>query len=262
MIDKERITSHIKDLELKKTVYKVIDKALGVLKNYDYRYTDFLNPYELKNCIAVLNSIDDIKYSVYGGYSGSERNVIYIYPYYVSEEDIDSPISALMIEGNFKFKEVSHKDYLGSILGLGIKREKIGDILIHTNFCQVVVQNDIKDYIFLNMTKVARNNISVKEISISDIKKVDMNYKEIGFTVSSNRIDCIISSIHNISRQDANKIISSNRVYVDYEPINNISKKIEKNSLISVRGKGRCIISDIGDINKKGRLRIKAKIIL
>ncbi len=262
MIDKERITAHINDLDLKKTIYKVIDKALGVLKNYDCRYTDFLNPYELKNAIAVLNSIDDIKYSVYGGCGGSERNVIYMYPYYVPEEDIESPISALMIEGNFKFKEVSHKDYLGSILGLGIKREKIGDILIHKNFCQVVVQNDIKDYIILNMTKVARNNISVKEILISDIQKIDINYKEIGFTVSSNRIDCIVSSIYNISRQEANKIISSNRVYVDYEPINNISKKIEANSLISVRGKGRCIISDIGDVNKKGRLRIKAKIIL
>ncbi|CAH2212777.1 YlmH family RNA-binding protein [Tepidibacter aestuarii] len=262
MVDKGRITSHIKDLDLKKTIYKVIDKALGVLKNHDYRYTDFLNPYELKNAIAALNSIDDIKYSVYGGYDGSERKVIYIYPYYVSEEDIDSPISALTIEGNFKFKEVSHKDYLGSILGLGIKREKIGDILIHKSFCQVVVQTDIKDYIILNMTKVARNNISVKEISISEIKKVDINYKEIGFTVSSNRIDSIVSSIYNISRQEANKIISSNRVYVDYEPINNISKKIDVNSLISVRGKGRCIICDIGDVNKKGRLRVKVKIIL
>lgn len=262
MTDKERITSHIKDLDLKKTVYKVIDKALGVLKNHDYRCTDFLNPYELKNSIAALNSIDDIKYSVYGGYDESERKVIYIYPYYVFEEELECPIGALTIEGNFKFKEVSHKDYLGSILGLGIKREKIGDILIHTNFCQVVVKNDIKDYIIFNMNKVARNNISVKEISISDIKKVDIKYKEISFTVSSNRIDSIVSSIYNISRQEANKIISSNRVYIDYEPINNVSKKVDTNSLISVRGKGRCIISDIGDVNKKGRLRIKAKIIL
>ncbi|WP_242967839.1 YlmH family RNA-binding protein [Tepidibacter mesophilus] len=262
MIDKERITSHINDLELKKTLYKVIDKALAVSKNHDYRYTDFLNPYELKNSIAVLNSIHDVKYSVYGGYDESERKVIYIYPYYVSEKDLDCPISALMIEGNFKFKEVSHKDYLGAILGLGIKREKIGDILIHKSFCQVVVQNEIKDYIIFNMTKVSRNNIEVKEISISEIEKIDINYKEIGFTVSSNRIDSIISSVYNISRQEANKIISSNRVCVDYEPINNISKKIEENVLVSVRGKGRCIISDIGDVNKKGRLRIKAKIIL
>lgn len=262
MIDKERLTNHIKNIELKTVLYKIIDKAIGILKNHDERYTDFLNPYELKNAVSVLNGIDDVKYSIYGGYKNCERNLIYIYPYYVDERDLDIPIKALEVRGNFKFKEVSHRDYLGSILGLGIKREKIGDILIHENFCQIVVQRDICDFILLNFKKVGNNNVSINEIDILNLKDSASQHKEISFTASSLRLDCIISGIYNLSRQDSNKYILGEKVYVDFEPVNSISKNITNGNLISIRGKGRAVISEIGDLTKKGRIKVKAKIIL
>ena len=78
-MDKIKLTNHIKDIELKNKMFKVIDKANSCLKNYEVKYTDFLNPFEIKNAVAILNSFDDIKYSVDGGYDDSERKVIYIY---------------------------------------------------------------------------------------------------------------------------------------------------------------------------------------
>ncbi|SHH11741.1 YlmH family RNA-binding protein [Tepidibacter thalassicus] len=262
MVDKERITNHIKDLELKNTLYKVIDKAIGVLKNHDYRCTDFLNPYEIKNAISILNAVDDIKYSIYGGYEKSERKVIYIYPYYIFEQDLDIPIKVLEITGNFKFKEISHRDYLGAILGLGIKREKIGDIIIHKDFCQVIVKKDICDFLLLNLNKVGNNSVKIKEIDISDIKYSEPEYKEVSFTVSSQRLDCIISGIYNLSRQESSKIVLSQKVYIDFELVNTTSKAVKEGSLISVKGRGRAIISEIGNYTKKGRVKVKAKIIL
>jgi RNA-binding protein YlmH len=262
MLDKNTLTNHIKDIELKNKIYKVIDKSIGVLKNYDYRYSEFLNPYELKNAIAALNAIDNISYSVYGGYEKAERKLIYIYPFYVNKEDINKPIKAIKISGNFKFRKVSHRDYLGSLLGLGIKREKIGDILIHENFCQVIVCEDICDYIVLNLEKVGNNTISLEEIDLDNLIYSEPEYKEVNFTAASSRLDTIISGIYNISRQESSNYINSEKVFVDYEKITSASKSIKENCIISVRGQGRAIVSQIGDYTKKGRLKVKAKIII
>ena len=261
-MDKIKLTNHIKDIDLKNKMFKVIDKANSCLKHYDVKCTDFLNPYEIKNAISILNSFDDIKYSVDGGYDNAERKVIFIYPYYMQYEDIEHHLDIVKIEGNFKFKEISHKDYLGAILNLGIIREKIGDIIIHDRFCQVIVSNGICDFLTINLNKVSRNKVTVKKISRADIVQNLPTYKDISFTVSSKRLDCIISGLYNISRQDSLKYINGERVHVNYEKITSPSKDIEDNSLISVRGKGRSIIEKIGDITKKGRIKVQAKLII
>ena len=261
-MDKLRLTNHIKDIELKNKMFRVIDKANSCIKNYEVKQTEFLNPYEIKNAVAILNSESDIKYTVEGGYENSERSVIFIYPYYMEYSDIEESLKFIQIEGNFKFKTISHKDYLGAILNLGIKREKIGDIIIHENLCQVIVSSDICDFIIMNLTKVSRNNVFVKEISKQEIIKSELNYKDIAFTVSSDRLDCIISGLYNISRQDSLKYINGERVAVNYEKITSPSKEIKDNALISVRGKGRAIVVKVGDITKKGRVKVQAKLIV
>ena len=200
-MEKLKLTAHIKDIELKNKMYKVIDKANSCLKNYDIKATEFLNPFEVKNAIDILNSESDLKYKVDGGYENAERQLIYIFPYYIEEDDVESDLRVIQIEGNFKFKAISHRDYLGALLNLGIKREKIGDILIHDNFCQVVVSEDICDFIIINLDKVSRNKVKVKEITVKDIVQSEHNFKEISFTVSSLRVDSIISGVYSLSRQ-------------------------------------------------------------
>lgn len=261
-MDKITLTNHIKDIDLKNKMFKVIDKAYSCMKNYDVKYTDFLNPYEIKNAISILNNFNDIKYTVDGGFNEAERMLICIYPYYMDYEDIEESIKVLQIEGNFKFKEVKHKDYLGALLNLGIKREKVGDINIHDNFCQVIVSKDIADFMIINLNKVSRNNVTIKEISKKDIVYIKPKFKEISFTVTSQRLDCLISGIYNISRQESLKLINAEKVFVDYEKITSASKILERENLISVRGKGRAIIEDIGDITKKGKIKVKVKLIV
>ncbi|RDY26359.1 RNA-binding protein [Romboutsia weinsteinii] len=261
-MDKLKLTNHIKDIELKNKMYKVIDKANSSMKNYDVKYTEFLNPHEIRNAVAILNSNSDIKYTVDGGYDESERSSIFIYPFYMEYEDIENSLRFIHIEGNFKFKSISHKDYLGALMSLGIKREKVGDIIIHENFAQVITSSDICDFIVMNLDKISRNSVTVKEISKEEIVYNPPNYKDISFTVSSERLDCIVSGIYNISRQDSLKYISADKVYVDYEKVTSPSKIIKDESLISVRGKGRAKVTQIGDITKKGKIKVQAKIIV
>ena len=261
-MDKLKLTSHIKDIELKNKMFKIIDKANGCLKNYDVRYSEFLNPFEIENAKAILNSTSDLKYTVDGGYKESERKVVFIYPFYIEYEDIDETLRFIQIEGNFKFKSISHKDYLGSLLSLGIKREKIGDIIIHENFCQVIVSNDICDFILMNLEKVSNNNVKLKEISREDIIYSPPKCKDVSFTVTSSRIDCVISGLYNISRQESSKLINNEKVQVNYEKITSASKEIKSESLISVRGKGRAQIISIGDLTKKNKIKVQGKILL
>ena len=261
-MDKLKLTSHIKDIELKNKMFKIIDKANGCLKNYDVRYSEFLNPFEIENAKAILNSTSDLKYTVDGGYKESERKVVFIYPFYMEYEDIDETLRFIQIEGNFKFKSISHKDYLGSLLSLGIKREKIGDIIIHENFCQVIVSNDICDFILMNIEKVSNNNVKLKEISREEIVYSSPKCKDVSFTVTSSRIDCVISGLYNISRQESSKLINNEKVQVNYEKITSASKEIKSESLISVRGKGRAQIISIGDLTKKNKIKVQGKILL
>ena len=261
-MDKIRLTNHIKDIDLKNKMFKLIDKANTCLKNYEAKSTEFMNPFEIKNAMDIINSESDLKYHSDGGYEGAERSVLSIFPFYMEYEDIESPIKFIQIDGNFKFRNVSHKDYLGSILGLGIKREKIGDILIHDDFCQVIVSSDICDYIVMNLTKVATNTVKVKEINREDLKTSEKKYKDISFTVSSDRLDCVISGIYNISRQESLKYINAERVHLNYEKITSASKTVSSGDLISVRGKGRSEVVEIGGETRKGRTRVKARIIL
>lgn len=261
-MDKIRLTNHIKDIDLKNKMFKLIDKANTCLKNYEAKSTEFMNPFEIKNAMDIINSESDLKYHSDGGYEGAERSVLSIYPFYMEYEDIEQPIKFIQIDGNFKFRSVSHKDYLGSILGLGIKREKIGDILIHEDFCQVVVSSDICDYIVMNLTKVATNSVKVKEINREELKTSEKKYKDISFTVSSDRLDCVISGIYNISRQESLKYINAERVHLNYEKITSASKTVSSGDLISVMGKGRSEVVEIGRETRKGRTRVKARIIL
>lgn len=258
-MDKLKLTNHIKDEELKVKMYRVIDSCNSVLKSHSIRTTEFLNPYEVKNAVAILNTEPDLKYKLEGGYDGAIRSVMLISQYYcdLSEE---SSIRCFQVSGNFKFKSVSHRDYLGSILGLGIKIEKLGDILVHEDYCQIIVSSDMGDYVLYNLERVARNRVTVKEIGISDIIPVEDEFDIKNISVASLRLDGIIAGVFNLSRQDASKFIGAEYVSVDYEKIDNPSKQVEEKSVISVRKCGKFILDEIGGVSKKGKTRLKIKI--
>lgn len=258
-MDKFRVTSHIKDDDLRIKMYQVVDICNQVMKNYDVRQTDFYNPFEVKNTVAIVNSEPDILCVADGGYDGAERAAVSIFPYYQENEISGAKISFLQIEGNFKFSSVSHRDYLGSMLGLGIKREKIGDILVHDDYCQVIVDAEIADYIILNLNRVGNNRVNVREIQRMELKKGIQNFEEKAYTVSSLRIDNIVAAAFNLSRQKAVKFIEAGFVTVNYEKIERSSYPVEEGAVISVRKKGKFILSEVGSLTRKDKVKIKIK---
>ncbi|MBC2575885.1 RNA-binding protein [Peptostreptococcus canis] len=255
-MDRQKVTAYIKDDNLRIKMYRVVDLCNGVLKNHDIRNTEFLNPFEIKNAVSIINSESDLKYEILGGYKDCERAIIRIFPFYYETDVNDENLKFIQADGNFKFTSITHRDYLGSILGLGIKREKIGDILVHENFCQIIVDKEISDYILYNYTKVAHNNIKVHEISKEELVIPQQIMKDKLLSVSSLRLDNIIAGVFNMSRQEADRCINSEYVNVDYENVNQTSRQIKEGTLISVRKKGKFLVKEIGGISKKGKIRI------
>lgn len=258
-LDKSRLVSHINDDELRLTLTKSLDLVESVIKNYEIRHTKFLNPYELKNLISILKGIDTISYHESGGYDKAERKIMYIYPDYFSPEDIKSEISMIKITGNFKYREVGHRDYLGSIMSLGLSRDNIGDICINDDGVYVILQETFKDYLIFNMEKIANVRVQKTEYDFADFRYEEPEYTQHSVSVSSLRLDSILSAAFDISREKSQNLIKNENVKVDYEMIKSSAKAPSPESIISVKGYGRIIFVDEISLTKKNKIRILIK---
>lgn len=259
-IDKGFYTSHINGEEYIFKMKKVLDNVERVLNNHRLESTDFLDPYERFLAKSILNRFEDINYLEDGGLDDSERKIISIYPYYFGEADIEDKLSFLRI--NYPVSGLSHKDFLGAILNMGITREKLGDLYVHDEHAFAIVKNEIKDYILYNLSKVSNHNVKIRETQRGRLESVEEEFKEINKFVSSLRLDTIISTIYNLSRQNSLKLIRSDRIKVNFKPVNKPSIELNEGDLISAKGYGRSTFHSINGTSKKGNYNITIRILI
>lgn len=239
---------------------KIIDKIEIVLNNHIDESTDFLDPYERNLAKSILNRFADINYKENGGIKEAERKIINIFPNYLESSLVNDKIIGLRITGDLQ--GLSHKDYLGGILSLGIKRSKIGDILLQDEYTDFIIKEELSDFLIFNLEKIGNKNVSIKKISLDKLLPVKHKYKEINRVLSSNRLDSYISSCYNLSRKDSNSIIKSGKVKVNWENIEKASKEVEEGDIISVPAYGRSIFQSIEGITKKDNVKIIIRILI
>lgn len=256
--DKSKYIEHIEDKEQHIVMRKVLDKAEAVIKYHETSYTDFLDPYQRDLAYSILNTLD-LKYFEEGGLEDAERKSIVIYPEYMMQDNIENPIKAVKIEGSFKFNDVSHRDYLGAIMGLGVKREVIGDIFVREDFATVIMHMEIMDFFIYNLDAIGKESVEVKQIELSQVEKPIEEFDEIVLTLSSLRLDTLISGIYKISRSKSAALINQDRVKVNWKPTSNISHEITIGDILSIRKLGRVkVVEDLGQ-SRKGKDRIKVE---
>lgn len=260
LIDKDFYTKHIKNDEKKFEMRKLLDKIELVIKNHSIEITDFMDPYERLLARSILNRFSDINYKDFGGTSNAERKVICIYPHYFDEKDVSFNLVYLRLKG--EIEGLIHKNFLGALLNLGIKRAKTGDIQIHEDHVDIILKSEISNYIIQNLDRVGNKKVSISSIEKEDLAEPQIKYKEISKFIPSMRIDSFLSSAYNISRQDSINIIKFGNVKVNWEEINKPSRELEVGDIISTRGYGRAIIKSIDGFSKKGRLHITVQILI
>lgn len=258
-LDRDSLLNHIRDEEQILSMRKLLDKLEIVLNKHIVESTDFFDPYQRRLAKSILNRFVQISYRELGGIDEAERKVIQIYPEYLQEDTIELPINSLEIKGSIS--TLSHRDFLGGILNLGINREKVGDILIHEDSAQVVVKKEVFGYILTNLTKIGRQKVNVREIAMDKLKLGLLEYEDISTTVSSLRLDALISSTWNLSRKASQGLIESKRVKVNWEPIMRVSKEIAEGDIVSVKGYGRFILNSVKGISRRGRIKIGLRLL-
>ncbi len=242
---------------------KVYDKYIDAYKYYEVTYTDFLNPIIISKLYSILKNDNDIDMFLEGGFKNAERNIIVFANNNLYENSYKTNVTACKILYNERFsKSLKHKDFLGSLLGLGLKREKIGDIKLFQNYAIAVINEDILSYIKNNLEYVGKTKVKVESVQLDLINELleTNNSKEQTITVSSVRIDAIIATTYNLSRSNAQKLIKSEKVFLNWSVVNSTSRELKINDVVTVRGSGRFKIMEYVGTSKKGKYIINIKI--
>lgn len=258
-IDKEDYVKHIVDIEKKQLAKKLLDKIEKVLLNHTVESTDFLDPYEREIFKSILNRFSDINYLEYGGLESSERKIISIYQDYYNFEEEDYEIKALELYDYHS--SFNHRDFLGSVLALGIVRQKIGDILVHNDRTQLILKREVADYVYYNLHRIGNERIKVRNINLEEIEEIDIQFIEKQDTISSPRLDNLVSSAFNLPRKDSQILIIGDKVKVNWKEINKTSYEIEEGDLISVRGYGRFTLHSTGGLTRKNRINVTVRLL-
>ena len=154
---------------------------------------------------------------------------------------------------------LTHRDVLGSLMGLGIERTNFGDIIMQTGGAQLIVDAAMADYVKQNFTKIAMVSVSVEDMDISEIQPKEEKIKEIRTTVASLRLDAVASSGFSVSRTKVVSSINAGLVQVNWQPAKGPAQEVKEGDIISLRGRGRMKIEEITGTSRKGRIGVYLK---
>ena len=239
-----------------------IEQVSGWLRETQDRYapklTDFLDPRQQFIVQSMIGQNDDFIVSAFGEFPEAERKRMLISPSYFVATEEDYGITTFSIKYPSKFIKLEHPDILGSLMSLGLDRSKFGDIRVDDNRIEFAVVSEMSDYVRSHLTAIGKSKIKVDELPHDHpyLDNTDTLLEE-SHTVSSMRIDTIIASLFNISRQKASMLIHSGKVKVNWTVREQPSFELHESDLLSIRGYGRIRIGLIEGRTKKDKIRLQ-----
>ena len=237
---------------------QIEDKINMARDKYIPAFTGFLDGHEHKVASETLKTLGtaDLTVKFFGGYEDAERELMIALPDYASLEEYN-PLSVLRISVKEGGRKLGHGDYLGSVLGLGITRDKIGDILVRDDGCDMIIMKDIEDFLLTHYVKAGRTYLSLEIVSLDELMIPEQNVKVMKDTVASLRLDNIVSSAFGLSRSKSLAAIKQGRVFVDNVEELRPDFQVDEGQKIVLRGSGKIVLKEIGGKSKKGRQYIE-----
>ena len=234
----------------------VLDKCEQCRTRNVPAHTDFLSPAEQRSAADLLHAaaIHD-GYVFLGGYASAERRMLCFLPQWQEEAEDADYMTALCCTLRAE-DGVTHRDLLGSLMGLSITRGKIGDILVTPELAQVIVSADIAEYLLTNWTSAGRARLRVEAMALDALEIPEQKVREIRDTVATLRLDAVTASGFSISRARAAELIASGRVQKNYRETTKPDAPVAQGDVISARGVGKFELSEVGGLSRKGRTAI------
>ncbi len=269
-MDREKLLKRFSDSDERLLFAKTLDLFFLCEKSFRYTFTDFIDPVKASKFVEVLkNEVVSTLPAVFGGSDVCERKIIGFSPYDEIVPYEEFPIKRLRLTYNPKFsRTLSHRDFLGSILGVGITRAKVGDIFIDSDNVQsqssacgafVYVHCDVADYIKANLERVGNASVKVEicdTIYNEPSVVISLDKEETKLTVSSLRLDTVLSAVFRISRGKASSFVEGEKVFVNWALAKSSAKPVNEGDVITLRGLGRAKLVSVEGISKKGKVII------
>lgn len=237
----------------------LLSKAEDVIELSQLRhkpcYLGFLNEreaYIINNSFSY--AADNITY--YGGYEGAMRTVMCSFPYEKPEYS-DFPIESVY----FSFREsdkLSHRDFLGALLSLGIDRSCVGDIIVNNGCAVVFIKTEIADFVKGQIFKIGRVGVKILDCAPVEFSIIN-SFEELNLIVSSMRLDVIVAAITRLSREKTASLILSGKVICNYVQTQNVSSKLDAGDILSIRGYGKYVINEQFGLTKNSRIKLLIK---
>lgn len=260
-MNKKEILNRYSREDEKIFIAKVMDKIEFTLNRNTIENTDFLDLYQKELVKDLLRNIKFNNYYFLGGSETAEREILIVYPEKLKGilkiEDLTEKILSIVniILPNELKGEYTHRDYLGAIIKLGIKREKVGDIFVKKDGADIIVLKEIEEYLLTNLgqlTRFGKSQIDIK--GINELEEIETITQKVQVIIPQMRLDCIVSEAIKCSRTKASEIIKQERVFVNHKLETKNSKLLKEQDMITIRGKGRFKINTILLRTKKDKI--------
>lgn len=232
------------------------DFEQSVLRYKNVRFSRFVSPHDFYVFKTRFHASPFVKTMAFGGENGTERVMIGFFPSFSEPSEELFPIKKLLISGVLN---MSHRDILGAVLGLGIKRELTGDIFINGDKAVLMCDESIAEFLLFNLVTVGRKKVKVSYIEDGESFDFCRDFEELKKVVSSLRLDALVAAACGVSRADAADLINKEYVSLNFFSATDTSKKVSEGDTISVRHHGRFILSEVCGETKKGRLAVVIK---
>ncbi len=199
-----------------------------------------------------------LKYRLWGGFEEARRRMLAVYPDYCEDYILEEyPMKCLTF--TYRKEDVlTHRDFLGTFMGMKLKRETIGDIVVGEGMAQVIASEVAARHIAGTVSKIGKVGVKVTDDAAFSME-IRQEFQVISGTVASMRLDCIVGLAAKVSRENAAKLIRSERVDINHFTVTSLSAELKEGDVISVRGSGRFILAGIDGQTKKGRIHINLR---
>lgn len=248
---KEEWSRRLKTEEEKQFMVRLLDKVNIFLKNFQQQATDFIDPHLQETAGLILEDYPGLNWHREGGAPGAERARIVLGG---EEAAAENPVTIFSLEGSFKGKKPGHRDYLGALLGAGIKREKIGDLWVLPTGCAVAAAREIAPYLEQQPIEVWGTALEVN--TLNEFQAVLPQGKTAFATTASLRFDAIAAAGYGASRSQIAREILAGKIKVNWQEITKPDCLLKEGDVLSARGRGRVKLASVAGESKKGRLKV------
>ena len=241
---------------------RIEDRISQCRDGYYVTSTGFLDTHEQALAIAASRHAAGVRVIMYGGYDGAERRMLVCVPRELpisDEEAVEGLLEVFRIKLPAITRELSHRDYLGSILGLGIERRLTGDILVRPDGADVLIVPGIEEFLLNELHRIGPVEVKTESAPVDELIIPEARFEYVRDSVSSVRLDSVVSSAFRLSRAKAAEAVRRGLVSVDYAECLKPDAAVHEGSSIVLKGKGKAVLEETGGESRKGRIRIVIK---